>query len=523
LALVGLGAPVLSANLAGQLSSKYAATAFLRISAVGAGPLHYQWRFDSVAITGATNSFLFLSNIQLHDAGTYTVVVSNSLGNVSSSELNLAVVPLYITAEPQDQSVVRGRTLNLSLEAVSPLPVDYRWYCNGADLPGATNNPLLLVNAQPGQSGTYWVVLSNALGLVRSHDVHISIGRVIPWGDNSANQLQYPPGLSNVVAITAGHLHNLALKADGTVIAWGDDYSRKAEVPSDLTNAIGIAAGEFHSLALKRDGTVAGWGNDAYGQVSGAVGLTNIIAISAGYEHSMALTADGKVLAWGENSSGQTSVPTLSDVVAIAAGWSFCLALRKNGTVVAWGEDTAGQCWVPWGLHNVVAIAAGQNHSLALEANGTVVGWGDNYGGEISPPLDLNNAIAIAAGGAHSLALRSDGTVTAWGYNGSGQTDVPILATNALAISAGTAHSVALLGDPPRQSFPLLPTLSPGASLFRFSVPSQRGALYSLDFKNALTDPDWAFLSLAVGTGGNLILEDATATNSMRFYRVHHF
>lgn len=59
--------------------------------AIGAEPLSYQWLKDGVALAGATNSTLVLSNLQLADAGSYTVVVSNNLGSVISSEALLAV------------------------------------------------------------------------------------------------------------------------------------------------------------------------------------------------------------------------------------------------------------------------------------------------------------------------------------------------------------------------------------------------------------------------------------------------
>ena len=43
-----------------------------------------------------------------------------------------------------------------------------------------------------------------------------------------------------------------------------------------------IAAGDIHSLALKADGTVVGWGYNGYGQTTIPAGLTNVVAIAAG-------------------------------------------------------------------------------------------------------------------------------------------------------------------------------------------------------------------------------------------------
>jgi alpha-tubulin suppressor-like RCC1 family protein len=56
--------------------------------------------------------------------------------------------------------------------------------------------------------------------------------------------------LSNVVAITAGPIDSMALKADGTVTQWGYNYYNQTNVPLGLSNVIAIAEGHYHSLVL---------------------------------------------------------------------------------------------------------------------------------------------------------------------------------------------------------------------------------------------------------------------------------
>ncbi|HEY3854576.1 MAG TPA: LamG-like jellyroll fold domain-containing protein [Verrucomicrobiae bacterium] len=65
-------------------------TADLTVSALG-GQLTYQWSVDSTPIAGATNSSLILSNLVLTNAGTYSVIVSNSLGSTNSSPIILSI------------------------------------------------------------------------------------------------------------------------------------------------------------------------------------------------------------------------------------------------------------------------------------------------------------------------------------------------------------------------------------------------------------------------------------------------
>jgi uncharacterized repeat protein (TIGR01451 family) len=77
----------------------------------GRGPFTYQWMFNTVSILGATNAALTLNNVQLSQTGNYTVVVSNAVGSVLSSNAVLAVnsapvaLPQTVTL-PEDGSTV---------------------------------------------------------------------------------------------------------------------------------------------------------------------------------------------------------------------------------------------------------------------------------------------------------------------------------------------------------------------------------------------------------------------------------
>jgi hypothetical protein len=54
--------------------------------------LNYQWRFNNVNIPGATTNTYTKSNVQLTNAGNYSVVVSNVVGTVISDDALLTVV-----------------------------------------------------------------------------------------------------------------------------------------------------------------------------------------------------------------------------------------------------------------------------------------------------------------------------------------------------------------------------------------------------------------------------------------------
>jgi hypothetical protein len=63
----------------------------------GVGPFVFHWQFKNAGIDGATNSSLSLSNVQLNQAGVYSLVVSNSYGSVTNNAA-LNVLPLIFNA-----------------------------------------------------------------------------------------------------------------------------------------------------------------------------------------------------------------------------------------------------------------------------------------------------------------------------------------------------------------------------------------------------------------------------------------
>lgn len=390
--------------------------------------------------------------------------------------------------------------------------------------------------------------------LVVIHHIHAA-GVVVGWGAGTNNTgispnfgQSFPPtGLSNAVAIAAGALHSVALKSDGTVVAWG--YSRLGEtnVPTGLSNVVAIAAGGFfgnnygYSLALKADGTITGWG-----AISIPTGLSNLVAIAAGGPFWLALKSDGTVTGnWWYLTNGLVTFSdgVLSNVVAVATGNYRCLALKRDGTVVGWGRNYYGETTgvasgnlqstngpVILGGHtltNAVAIAAGDTHSLALKADGMVVAWGDNSSGQTNVPGTLNNVVAIALGGSEStkqcLALKADGNAVAWGSNVYGQTNIPPGLSNIVAVAVGSAHSLALVGNGPPVIHALASNPTWSTNGFTLSVPSEKGRIYSLEYKNSLDENDWKPLPLIAGNGSQISLNDPASTSTQRFYRVQRW
>ncbi|MCL4786276.1 MAG: immunoglobulin domain-containing protein [Verrucomicrobia bacterium] len=67
------------------------------VIASGAPPMAYQWFKVPTTLAGATNSSLTITNVQSSHEGSYTVMVANTLGSVTSAPAILTVSPAPIT------------------------------------------------------------------------------------------------------------------------------------------------------------------------------------------------------------------------------------------------------------------------------------------------------------------------------------------------------------------------------------------------------------------------------------------
>ncbi len=157
-------------------------TASFSITASGTSPLTYQWSFNGTNINGATNSILTFTNVQPADAGYYSVMVTNLLGSMTSSNAVLTVlaIPPAIVSQPTNQTIYVGDTASFSVMANGALPLSYQWNFNGANIIGETNTTLTLTNVQVSQAGNYTVLVSNFYGTILSSNAVLTVLVVPP-------------------------------------------------------------------------------------------------------------------------------------------------------------------------------------------------------------------------------------------------------------------------------------------------------------------------------------------------------
>jgi hypothetical protein len=69
----------------------------LTVTGIGTTPFSYQWLKDGTPLGGASGSSLVLTNLQLTDAGNYSVVITNAYGSTTSSNAYLTMNPAGVS------------------------------------------------------------------------------------------------------------------------------------------------------------------------------------------------------------------------------------------------------------------------------------------------------------------------------------------------------------------------------------------------------------------------------------------
>ena len=113
-----------------SLAVKATSNATFSVTAFSPAPLSYQWRFNGVAIPGATAAAYTVISSTPANAGAYLVVVADSSGPVSSAPATLTVlVDPVIVQQPLSQTVATNGTVTLSVTVTNTanLPIGFRW------------------------------------------------------------------------------------------------------------------------------------------------------------------------------------------------------------------------------------------------------------------------------------------------------------------------------------------------------------------------------------------------------------
>ncbi len=136
----------------------------------------FQWRKNGVDIPGATDSTLTITSVTPSDAGTYSVVVTNSAGSATSDDATLTVTDppaIAISTQPAATDAVAGSTAAMSVIASGGGSLSYQWfrYKNGegqSPVAGATDASLEISPVVASDMGFYFVRVTSGTTSVDS-------------------------------------------------------------------------------------------------------------------------------------------------------------------------------------------------------------------------------------------------------------------------------------------------------------------------------------------------------------------
>jgi hypothetical protein len=192
----------------------------------------FQWQFDGTNITNATNASLTLTDVHFTNAGTYTIIVSNSAGPVTSSNALLAVGwPPRIVMQPASQSVESNCSALFSVSAKGFPPLACQWWRNGLALPNQTNSSLSFASVQGSNFGNYNVVVTNAWGAATSSVAVLALAS--PPVANPVTVLRFAAGGVRINASDLTTNDTVALYDDLAVIEVSSNSSAGGAVSLD--------------------------------------------------------------------------------------------------------------------------------------------------------------------------------------------------------------------------------------------------------------------------------------------------
>ncbi|HOX57327.1 MAG TPA: immunoglobulin domain-containing protein [Verrucomicrobiota bacterium] len=435
-----------------------AAVTFAVEAAGGTAPLSYQWLkndaplADDASIYGTMTSTLVLTNVVKSDEGSYSVLVTNQDGSVTSAVATLTVLDPFITSQPVGQHAHAGETVTLSVVAGGTDPLSYQWLRDGTELAQGTGASLTLNSLQGADAGDYQVVVSNLSGSVTSEVAVLMVNLAAADAfDSAAN----------------GAVYATAVQADGKILVGGEfttlggqprHYLGRLNSDGTLDTTFNPGADYLvYSLTLQPDGkilvggyfaTLAGQTRNYLGRLNsdGTLDATFNPGPSSGV-YCIALQADGRILVGGDFTAlgGQTrnylgrlnsdgALDTTFDPNANSAVYS--LAVQADGKVLAsgWFSTLGGQPRHFLGrLHSNGTLDTTFNpgadyvvNALAVQADGRILagGWFSTLGGQTRYYLARLNSDGTADttfnpgpdGGVNCLAVQADGSILVGGH-----------------------------------------------------------------------------------------------------------
>jgi hypothetical protein len=445
----------------------------------------------SSGTVSAVGSFNFgdYSGLAFHGGNFYPCWAdnSNSTGDNPNGALNAFDIyiarvtvstgpasPVISGISPTNLTVLMNQPATFAAIVTGGAPLTYQWLKNGQNIAAPNTNVFTIASAQPADSGSYSLVVTNVSGSATSAVVTLNVIPTVPlpialnnsnlnwttdaatpwFGQTNISHDGFASARGGLIADGQQTALRTSVTGPGTLGFWWKVSSQpSADVLSFRiggTNQASISGEidwEQRSVYLPSGALTVDWiySKDANSSSGMDIAWVDQVSYSTGFTLPFILTQP----------ASQGSVGGSPVTFSVSAGGTPALFYqwRHNGTNIPGATATAFTIAAPQvsdsgdysvRVTNAYGTILSSNALLGIVA---LVVAGDNSFGQLNVPATATNVIAIGAGAWHSLALRPDGKVLAWGNNGNGQCDVPVNLSKVVNIAAGGYHNLALTLD----------------------------------------------------------------------------
>lgn len=444
-------------------------TASFSVNAGGAPPLSYQWRFNGNTVAGATDTSYSRNNVQAADLGLYDVIVTNSLGSITSAPASLAIETIVDNAAA---IFTGGWTYSSATAGHYGTNYGYISTVSGAATANSVFRPTLA-------AGKYDVYVWHTIGGNRS----TAAPWVITYNGGSTNVPVNQQVNSSTWVRIASNL-NFAAGTGGAVTLFNNTPDSGKVVMADAVRFVNVAP-LINPPAI----------NNQPQSITVNQGANAIFSVSATGSAPLSYQwqKGASIIAGATNSTY-----TRSNVTAIAAGTYLVVITNAAGSVAS--SNAVLTVMVPPAISQhpqSQTVRAGSNITFTVLASGS---------SPLAYQWSMNGSLLPGA-------TTSSMTLTNVQANQAGNYSVSITNDAGSAVSSNALLTVTL---PLPSQFELLKVLPDKRVEMNLSV--EPGISYRIEGSSNLFD--WITLTNLTGTSGILnFIDDSSSNNPMRFYR----
>ncbi len=403
----GDGGPAIEASLNGPMGVAVDASGNLFIADTGDASVRKVFANHTPILT--------LYNLTAEETGSYSVVVSNAYGSITSSVVSLSVgSPSSVSGQPQNQTVGAGSNAMFSVTAGGTSPFYYQWLFDGAALAGQTNSALSLDPAYPTNAGSYQVVVTNLYGSATSSVATLAVELII-----NQPQSQVAAVGSNAtfgVTVTATAPFNYQWFFDGLALAGQTNSALEL-------NAVTPANAGSYQVVVS---------NNLYGSAT-----SSIATLTVAYPPVVTAQPQNQTVLAGNNA---TLSATVSGTGPFTYQWQFNGTNLPNGiitTVAGGGQggdggfatnasleepygvavDAYGNLFIADSLHNRIREVGTDGIITTVAGNGTN-GYSGDGGAATSAKLNQPYGVALDSSGDLFIADTYNYRIRKVGANG---------------------------------------------------------------------------------------------------------